>query len=81
VSVPPIVCEAAVFIRSVLEEYAESGRPLWPPVASSLYAAFLAGDAGSARVVVITWDSSLLEVWNILLFFLKEPEVFLLKIL
>jgi hypothetical protein len=58
VSVPPIVCEAAVFIRSVLEEYAESGRPLWPPVASSLYAAFLAGDAGPARVVVITWDSS-----------------------
>ncbi len=32
VSVPPAVCEAAVFIHSVLEEYAESGRPLWPPV-------------------------------------------------
>ncbi len=58
VSVPPAVCEAAVFVRAILEEYAESGRPLWPPVPSSLYAAFLAGDIAHARVVVITWDSS-----------------------
>ncbi len=28
VSVPPAVCEAAVFVRAILEEYAESGRPL-----------------------------------------------------
>ncbi len=48
VQVQPAVCEAAVFVRSVLEEYAESGRPLWPPVPSSLYAAFLAGDIGNA---------------------------------
>ncbi len=32
VPVPPAVCEAAVFVRAILEEYAESGRPLWPPV-------------------------------------------------
>ncbi len=59
--VPPAVCEAAlrVFIRGVLSDYATRGRPLWPLVSSTLYAAFLAGETGSARVVTITWDSSL----------------------
>ncbi len=58
VPVPLAVCQAAIFVRSVLEEYAETGSPLWPPVPSSLYDAFLAGDVGNAKVVVITWDSS-----------------------
>ncbi len=58
VPVPPAVCEAAVFVRGILEEYAETGWPLWPPVPSSLYAAFLAGDITLARVVVISWDAS-----------------------
>ncbi len=61
VAVPSAVCEAAVFrvIRSVLGEYATRGRPLWPFVPSTLHAAFLAGETGSARIVVITWDASL----------------------
>ncbi len=58
VAVPPIVCEAAVFIRQVLEVYTTVGRPLWPPVPSSLYYSFTAGLTGDARVVTITWDSS-----------------------
>ncbi len=58
VPVPPAVCEAAVFVRGILEEYAETGRPLWPPVPSSLYAAFLAGDITLSWVVVISWDAS-----------------------
>jgi hypothetical protein len=35
VSVPPAVCEAAVFVRAILEGYAESGRPP-PSLAPSL---------------------------------------------
>ncbi len=58
VPVPPAVCEAAVFVLAILEEYAETGHPLWPPVPSSLYAAFLAGDIALSRVVVISWDAS-----------------------
>jgi hypothetical protein len=58
VAVPPAVCESPVFIRQVLEDYAEVGRPLWPPVPSSLYDSFTAGQTGDARVVTITWDSS-----------------------
>jgi hypothetical protein len=59
VTVPPAVCDAAVFIRGVLGEYATRGRPLWPFVPSTLHAAFLAGETGLARIVVITWDASL----------------------
>jgi hypothetical protein len=58
VQLPPAVAEAAIFIRGVLEDYAELGRPLWPPVASSLYDAFLSGSTGDARVVIFSWDSS-----------------------
>ncbi len=56
VAFPRVVCEAAVFIRQVLEDYAEAGRPIWPPVPSSLYDSFAAGQTGDARVVTITWD-------------------------
>ena len=59
VTVPPAVCDAAVFIRGVLGEFATRGRPLWPFVPSTLHAAFLAGETGLARIVVITWDASL----------------------
>ena len=59
VAVPPAVCEAAVFIRGVLGEFSTAGRPLWPFVASTLHAAFLAGETGDARIAVITWDASL----------------------
>jgi hypothetical protein len=58
VQLPPAVAEAAIFIRGVLEDYAELGRPLWPPVASSLYDAFLSCSTGDAQVVILSWDSS-----------------------
>ncbi len=45
--------------------YAETGRPLWPPVPSSLYAAFLAGDIDLSRVVTISWDASV-QGWGAL---------------
>ncbi len=46
VNVPQAVCKAAVFISHVLKDYAEAGHPLWQAVPSSLYDAFVAGDAG-----------------------------------
>ena len=66
VTLPPAVSDAAVFIRGVLEDFAFRGRPLWPFVASTLHAAFLAGDTGLARIVVITWDASL-HGWGMVL--------------
>ena len=66
IPLPPLVGEAAVFIRGVLEEYAYRGRPLWPPVPSTLHAAFLAGETGSAHIVVVTWDASL-RGWGMVL--------------
>jgi len=55
---PSAVSDVAVFLRGVLEEHAFSGVPLWPFVPSTLYSAFLAGETGRARIVVITWDAS-----------------------
>ena len=72
VFLPPVVSEAAVFIRGVLEDYAESGRPLWPPVASSLFDSFMAGHTGAARVVIITWDSSV-HGWGLVLRWWANP--------
>ena len=66
IDVPPVAHEAAAFIRGVLEDFALTGRRLWPLVASSLHAAFLAGETGSARIAVITWDASL-HGWGLLL--------------
>ena len=66
VSLPPAVSEAAVFIRGVLEDFATLGRPLWPLVPSTLHAAFLANETGSARIAVITWDASL-HGWGMVL--------------
>ena len=61
VPLPPIVGEAAKFIRgvTVLEEFADRGRPLWPPIPCTLHSAFLAGETGAANIVVITWDACL----------------------
>jgi hypothetical protein len=73
VSVPPAVCEAAVFVRGILEAYAETGRPLWPPVPSSLYAAFLAGDIDLSRVVIISWDASV-RGWGALVRSRAHPD-------
>ena len=42
---------------SVLERYAPAGCPLWPPPASSAYAALLRGDA-PALYCAVTWDAS-----------------------
>jgi hypothetical protein len=66
ITLPPAVSDAAVFIREVLEEFAETGRPLWPLVSSSLHAAFLAGETGPAHIAVITWDASL-HGWGMVL--------------
>ena len=42
------------------------GRRLWPLIASTLHAAFLAGETGSAHIVVVTWDASL-HGWGMVL--------------
>ena len=73
VDVPPALREAAVFIRQVLEDYAAAGRPLWPPVPSSRHAAFLVGDTGDSRVVLITWDSSI-HGWGVVIRWWANPE-------
>jgi hypothetical protein len=59
IPLPPAVGEAAGFIRWILEDFVTCGRPLWLFVPSTLHAAFLAGETGSARIAVITLDSSL----------------------
>jgi hypothetical protein len=55
-----------VFLRGLAEAFADSGVPLWPFVPSTLYSAFLAGETGSARNVVITCFSIyLVYTWYI----------------
>ena len=66
VDIPPALTEAAAFLRGVVEEFADPGVPLWPFVPSTLYAAFLAGETGPARIVVITWDASV-HGWGMVL--------------
>jgi hypothetical protein len=44
----------AVIIRGILEGYTFRGRPTRPFVPSTLHAAFLAGEAGSAHIAAIT---------------------------
>jgi hypothetical protein len=58
IELPPIVSEVVAFIRGVLEDFADVGRPLWPFVASSLYDSFISGDTRGARIAVVSWDSS-----------------------
>jgi hypothetical protein len=45
-------------MRTALERYGDAGQPLWPVGPSSLYGAFLAGEAKEARILVITFDAS-----------------------
>ena len=49
---------ALEFMRIAVERYRDAGQPLWPVVPSSLYGAFLAGEASEARILVITFDAS-----------------------
>ena len=63
---PPVVNDTAAFLRGVLEDYAFRGRRLWPLVASTLHAAFMAGETGLAHIVVVTWDASL-HGWGMVL--------------
>jgi hypothetical protein len=49
---------ALEFMRTAMERYRDAGQPLWPVVPSSLYGAFLAGEAKEARILVITFDAS-----------------------
>ncbi len=60
VSLPSTVSEAAVY-------------PLWPPVPSSLYDAFLGGHTGDSRLVIITWDSSV-HCWGMVLRWWANPD-------
>ena len=46
-------------MRIAMERYEDAGQPLWPVVPSSLYGAFLAGEATEACILVITFDASL----------------------
>jgi hypothetical protein len=49
---------ALEFMRIAMERYGDARQPLWPVVPSSLYGAFLAGEAPDARILVITFDAS-----------------------
>ena len=73
VPVPPLLSEIAVFLRGVLERHCDSGVPLWPFVASTLHDAFLAGETGQARIVVITWDASL-HGWGAVVRWWANPQ-------
>ncbi len=44
-------------MEAVVERYGEAGVPLWPPVASSAYAAFMRGDLGP-EYFALSWDAS-----------------------
>jgi hypothetical protein len=49
---------ALEFMRIAMERYGDAEQPLWPVMPSSLYGAFLAGEAPDARILVITFDAS-----------------------
>jgi hypothetical protein len=51
-------CTALEFMRTAMERYCDAGQPLWPVVPSSMYGAFLAGEAREARILVVTFDAS-----------------------
>ena len=46
------------FMRTAMEKYSGHGQPIWPVVPSSMYGAFLAGEASDLRLLVITFDAS-----------------------
>jgi hypothetical protein len=49
---------ALEFMSTAMERYGDAGQPLWPVVPSSLYGAFLAGEAKEVCILVITFDAS-----------------------
>jgi hypothetical protein len=51
-------------LLSIIPIYAPLGAPLWPFVASTLYAALTRGEATSARVVAISYDASIRSGWG-----------------
>jgi hypothetical protein len=54
------------YLRSAIDQFGTMGQPLWPIIPSSFYGAFLAGDAGEAKPLIITYDASLLGWGGIL---------------
>jgi hypothetical protein len=54
---------ALEFMCIAVAIYGESGQPPWPVALSSLYGAFLAGGAKSARILAITFDASV-DCWG-----------------
>ena len=55
---PDSVKTSAELVLSHVDRFASAGAALWPPVASSLYGAFLRGDTARQFVAVITWDTA-----------------------
>ena len=45
------------FAARVLQDYGASGKPIWPPVPSSPYGAFVSADLDALRVLVVTYDA------------------------
>jgi hypothetical protein len=51
------------FMRVAAARYGDAGQPLWPVALSSMYGAFLAGEAMDVRILVITLDASV-DCWG-----------------
>jgi hypothetical protein len=64
---------ALEFMRTAVERYGGAGQPLWPVVPSSLYGAFLAGEAREALILVITFNASL-DGWGAVVRFSPEEK-------
>ena len=45
-------------MRLAVDRFGDKGQPLWPLVPSSFHGAFLAGEAGDANPLIITYDAS-----------------------
>ena len=57
VQMDPALCALAEGMESLISEFGPLGRPLWPPVTSSLVAAFQSGEA-KRNMAVLSTDSS-----------------------
>ena len=58
VSLSARAMRALAYAQEALVRFGESGQPLWPVVASSLYGAFLTRRLGPIRALVISYDAS-----------------------
>jgi hypothetical protein len=54
---PAGLAELAVEMRAVISRFGSAGCPLWPPLASSAYAALLSGEE-MRLFCAVTWDAS-----------------------